>query len=152
MNPKIWGPYAWFFIHSIALNYPKNPTFKNKLDYSNFFKSLIYVLPCEKCSIGYNKNIINNPIDNNLDNTEQLFHWTVDIHNMVNRETNKKTLNYQEAYDLHMNKYNHINIDNNIDNINYYKKYNNIQTFIIIFLIIIIAVLFFKKKIINYIK
>ena len=26
MNPKIWGPHAWIFLHSITLNYPENPT------------------------------------------------------------------------------------------------------------------------------
>ena len=26
MNPEIWGPPAWMFLHSISLAYPKNPT------------------------------------------------------------------------------------------------------------------------------
>jgi hypothetical protein len=27
LNPKIWGPSGWFFIDSIVLSYPDNPTF-----------------------------------------------------------------------------------------------------------------------------
>ena len=23
LNPKIWGPHYWFFLHTIAINYPK---------------------------------------------------------------------------------------------------------------------------------
>ena len=89
MIPKIWGPKAWFLIHALALNYPKNPNFKEKQEYSNFFKSLKYVLPCLACAKHYEENIKKYPIDNYLDTTESLFNWTVDLHNMVNYQTGK---------------------------------------------------------------
>ena len=30
MEPEIWGPHAWQFLHSITLSYPDNPTFEDK--------------------------------------------------------------------------------------------------------------------------
>ena len=30
MNPKFWGPHAWIFLHSITLNYPKEPSDEDK--------------------------------------------------------------------------------------------------------------------------
>ena len=169
MNPKIWGPHGWFFIHSIALNYPNNPTFKQKQQYYDFFKTLMNVIPCEKCAYHYSENFKNYPIENFLDNTEKLFNWTVDIHNIVNQKNNKKVLSYKEAYEEHMKEYdNTTNINNlNTENIkelkNYqekllineniideYKNKNRINhifynIIIIILIILIISIICYKK-------
>ena len=34
MNPNIWGESAWLFLHTITLNYPENPTFLDKHNYT----------------------------------------------------------------------------------------------------------------------
>lgn len=166
MNPKIWGPHGWFFMHSIALNYPNNPTFKQKQDYFNFFKSLMNVIPCEKCAFHYSQNFKNYPIDKFLDNTEKLFNWTVDIHNMVNEKNGKKILSYEEAYKEHMKEYETNSKGYNKDDYNLLEeekkifqeniKYeyenknkvnNTFYNIIIMILIIIIIVLYNFKKI-----
>ena len=33
MEPNIWGPGAWTFLHSITLNYPNNPNIQTKKIY-----------------------------------------------------------------------------------------------------------------------
>ena len=38
MEPKVWGPGAWLFLHSITMNYPENPSETEKMYYKNFFK------------------------------------------------------------------------------------------------------------------
>lgn len=163
MKPKIWGPKAWFFIHAIALNYPKNPTFQQKREYSNFFKSLKYVLPCDACAKNYGINIEKYPIDNYLDTTETLFNWTVDLHNMVNYETGKPQISYIDAYNLHMEKYdvnykeNKDDIEIDIQNKKIIKEINNQNSIdimkqatfyksIIVILLIIIVLLYISKK------
>ena len=163
MKPKVWGPKAWFFIHAVALNYPKNPTFQEKREYSNFFKSLKYVLPCDACAKNYAINIDKYPIDNYLDTTEKLFNWTVDLHNMVNYETGKPQVSYLDAYNLHMEKYdenykdNKEDIEKNIENKKIIEELNNQNTIqiinqatfyksIIVVLLIIIVLLYISKK------
>ena len=37
MDPKIWGPKVWFVIHTVALNYPNNPTYQDKRNHEDFF-------------------------------------------------------------------------------------------------------------------
>ena len=37
LNPNIWGPHAWFFLESIAIGYPDNPTKEEKIKAKNFF-------------------------------------------------------------------------------------------------------------------
>ena len=39
MDPKIWGPPGWLFLHTITFNYPTNPTEEDKKYYKNFFYS-----------------------------------------------------------------------------------------------------------------
>ena len=91
-----WGPPAWYFLHAITLNYPKNPTYNDKMNYMNFFKSIGYVLPCPKCGMNYNKNIQENPIDNHLNSREDLIQWLINIHNNVNIELNKPSYYYND--------------------------------------------------------
>ena len=53
LQPQIWGPHGWKFIHYVSLGYPENPTINDKNFYKNFYYSLQDVLPCEKCRINY---------------------------------------------------------------------------------------------------
>jgi len=54
MNPEVWGPHTWIFLHSISLNYPKCPTRKDKDNMRNFIVSLKGVLPCDNCKENFN--------------------------------------------------------------------------------------------------
>ena len=103
LQPLIWGPHGWKFIHYVSLGYPENPTINDKNFYKNFYYSLQDVLPCEKCRINYKKNIMEHPIDPHLENKDSLVKWVIDIHNKVNEELNKPKLEYQEAIDLYLN-------------------------------------------------
>ena len=40
MDPTVWGPKLWFFIHTLALNFPTNPTFEEVKAYESFFDNL----------------------------------------------------------------------------------------------------------------
>ena len=40
MEPNIWGPSAWIFLHTITLQYPEKPTDDDKKKYYVFFNSL----------------------------------------------------------------------------------------------------------------
>ena len=56
MNPSIWGPKAWFFLHSVSFNYPDNPTKNDKVEYKRFFESIQYILPCDNCKEHFSDN------------------------------------------------------------------------------------------------
>ena len=30
MNPKFWGPHGWIFLHTVTMNYPKEPNNQDK--------------------------------------------------------------------------------------------------------------------------
>ena len=96
VSPKYWGREAWKFIHWVALTYPNKPTEKDKKNYLRFFESLQDVLPCPICAEHFRQNMKSHPIK--LDNNRTLFNWTVDIHNIVNKQNGKTQLTYDQAF------------------------------------------------------
>tara|TARA_B100000780_G_C20922665_1_gene367625 strand:+ start:150 stop:554 length:405 start_codon:yes stop_codon:yes gene_type:complete len=111
MNPKFWGPHAWIFLHSVTMNYPKNPTQQDKQRYREFFKSMERVLPCEKCAYHYSKHIDEFPIDPALESRDTLVRWLIQIHNEVNISLNKPEYTYEQVIEEYRYKINNINRD-----------------------------------------
>lgn len=95
MNQNIWGKCAWVFIHSIAINYPKDPTPTEKENIIAFFHSLGDILPCRHCRKHYKDNLKKVPIQ--AGSKMELLYWTIDIHNEVNKTTRKPVLSREEA-------------------------------------------------------
>ena len=91
-------------------------------------------LPCLKCRVHYAENIKNNPIDNHLNSKIDLFKWTVDIHNITNKDNNKYIYSYDEALAIYTK--------------NYYERFDNIYIIIlliiVVLLILYICIVFFK--------
>tara|TARA_Y100000590_G_scaffold456915_1_gene608427 strand:- start:232 stop:636 length:405 start_codon:yes stop_codon:yes gene_type:complete len=130
IDPNSWGPSGWNFIHYTALGYPDNPTEEDKKNYKIFYQSLQHTLPCVKCSLNYKENLKELPIDKFLGSKEDLFKWTVDIHNMVNNELGKTNLNYEQAFKKYTR------TDSNIKSI--------CIILAILFLVLIVSFLFLK--------
>jgi len=89
MQTRVWGPAGWIFLHSIAQNYPWNPTDEQKLNYYTFFKTTGNVLPCRYCRESYQK-FIEEPGTklsmNTMKSRKTLFIWLFRIHNKVNKK------------------------------------------------------------------
>ena len=96
-NPNKWGRQAWHFIHMVALSYPPEEVLTEdiKEKYYKFFESLGYTLPCPYCSLHFREKFKKNPPP--MNNREELFRWTVDMHNAVNKDNRKKEISYDEA-------------------------------------------------------
>ena len=96
LSPSVWGREAWHFIHAVAITYPVNPTKDDVREYKKFFESLGTVLPCEICANHYKEKIKDIPIK--LGSRRELFQWSVDIHNSINKEHGKKIYTYEQAF------------------------------------------------------
>jgi hypothetical protein len=114
MKPEIWGKCAWEFTHIVTLNYPDNPTRQDMFNYYTFFNSLQYVLPCEKCQINLTKHYQKFPLTSNILSSKQnLIKWWIDIHNLVNHQTNKPLMTYDDAISVMERKINNAESNNN---------------------------------------
>jgi FAD-linked sulfhydryl oxidase len=111
MNPKFWGPHAWIFLHSVTMNYPKNPTDQDKQRYREFFKSMERVLPCEKCAFHYSSHIDEFPIDPALESRDSLINWLIQIHNEVNISLHKPEYTYDQVIEEYRYKMNNLDKD-----------------------------------------
>lgn len=110
MNPEIWGPHAWMFLHTITLNYPENPSYQDKQTHRLFFESLQDVIPCPKCKQHYKQNLIDYPIQ--LNSKKELISWLINIHNQVNLKNNKRKYSYEEVNHIYNDLYNSVNYTN----------------------------------------
>ena len=36
MDPTVWGPKLWFFIHTLAFNFPETPSYEQKRAIEDF--------------------------------------------------------------------------------------------------------------------
>lgn len=101
MNTNVWGSSAWRFIHSVTLAYPEEPTREDRQKYKEFFESLCYVLPCEKCCFNYRKELQEFNLDKALESRESLSKWGVDLHNSVNRRLHKPEMSHEEVAEMY---------------------------------------------------
>lgn len=122
MEPQVWGKHGWFFLHSITMGYPENPTNTDRDKYRNFFYNIGSVLPCNKCQINYRKHMEQIPIEPALINRGKLVEWLINIHNLTNRDTGKKELSYAEVIKIYTQAYGHSRPHNTYHN---YKCKNN---------------------------
>ena len=104
MKPEIWGRHLWYSIHFIALDFPEEPSTEDVRHFKSFYENLHHVIPCYKCSINYVKHLNERPLElGDLKNAKSLFKWTVDIHNIVNKELNKNSVSFDDAWAFYNN-------------------------------------------------
>ena len=105
MNPEIWGPGAWTFLHSITLYYPNNPTNEQKMYHKQLFENLQNILPCPTCAKHYQENLKKFNLDEALESKDKLTKWLIDIHNEVNKKNNKRIYSFDEVIKIYNKKY-----------------------------------------------
>jgi hypothetical protein len=97
LRPATWGPFFWMTIHIVALGYPEEPTYTEKRAAKDFFESIAHLLPCPTCRDHYKEHLRGLPITPHLDRRSDLFKWTVNLHNAVNKSLNKPTWTEEEV-------------------------------------------------------
>ena len=144
MNPKIWGPSAWFFLHCVTLSYPSNPTAEDKMNYKNFFTYLGKVLPCYNCQENYKKHLDEIKLDDcSLKSRQSLVEWLYKIHNSVNKTTGKKTYNYEDF----INNYNKDIRNSNKSNNNFRYYMLSLSLILILLAVLFNSYLVYKQSI-----
>ena len=102
IDPSLWGPSSWKFLHYITVGYPEKPSDEIKKNTYNFFMALKYLLPCEKCRYDYANHLNKYPLlDDILSSRTKLINWLINIHNEVNMSTNKPIIDYGKALEVY---------------------------------------------------
>ena len=83
LSPIIWGPKTWFFLESMAIGYPEEPTNDEQTAAKNLLLSLKYLLPCGGCRANYSNFIENKNMDDAVRDRHTLLNFLIDVHNDV---------------------------------------------------------------------
>ena len=110
LDPKIWGPHYWFFLHTLSMTYPKNPNAVNKKKYYEFIQSLPLFIPVESISGEFSKLLDKYPVAPYLDNKESFVQWMHFIHNKINEKLEKPRISLNEFYVKYYEEYKPINV------------------------------------------
>jgi len=98
LDPKVWGPHYWFFLHTLAMTYPHHPNAVTKKKYYEFIQNLPLFLPVEKISSDFSKLIDKYPITPYLDNRDSFVRWMHFIHNKINEKLEKPQISLNEFF------------------------------------------------------
>lgn len=94
MDPRLWGAAVWATIHYVALGFPDHPQPSDQTAYAEFFRAVGRVLPCLTCTQNFERHVAQlTPLPEVLaSGRDALFAWTVDLHNLVNRDSGRPSL------------------------------------------------------------
>jgi hypothetical protein len=105
LDPKVWGPHYWFFLHTVAMTYPHHPNTVTKKKYYEFIQNLPLFIPVEQISGEFSKIIDKYPIAPYLDNRDSFVRWVHFIHNKINEKLEKPTITLNEFFVKYYDQY-----------------------------------------------
>ncbi|KAG5674963.1 hypothetical protein PVAND_004907 [Polypedilum vanderplanki] len=81
------GNSTWSLLHTIAANFPEQPTQQQQSDIKTFISSLSRLYPCEYCAKDFRNELKESPPETK--DQEQLSQWLCRMHNKVNVKIGK---------------------------------------------------------------
>lgn len=105
LDPKIWGPHYWFFLHTLAMTYPHHPNSVTKKKYYEFVQNLPLFIPVDEISKEFEKLIDVYPITPYLDNRDSFVRWMHFIHNKINEKIEKPQISLNDFFVSYYNEY-----------------------------------------------
>jgi hypothetical protein len=105
LDPEVWGPHFWFFIDTLALNYPNNPNDVTKKKYYEFIQNLPLFIPVEEIANDFDKLLKLYPVSSYLDSKKMFVKWVHFIHNKINEKIEKPRISLNDFYTNYYDKY-----------------------------------------------
>jgi hypothetical protein len=105
LNPEIWGPHYWFFLHTITLNYPHYPNDITKKKYYEFISNLPLFIPVESISSDFSKLLDEYPVSSYLDSRDSFVRWMHFIHNKINEKMELPKIPIHVFYSTYYDKF-----------------------------------------------
>ena len=98
LDPKVWGPHYWFFLHTLAMTYPHHPNSVTKKKYYEFIQNLPLFIPVEEISGEVSKLIDKYPVVPYLDDRDSFVRWMHFIHNKINEKLEKPQISLNDFF------------------------------------------------------
>ena len=97
-----WGHSLWKFIHAICIIDKETPqnNAKESRKVIKILKSIKNIIPCEECKQEWKKHI-HTLYTLDIYKPMELFHWSWQFHNKINKKINKPIITYDDALRIH---------------------------------------------------
>lgn len=141
LEPKVWGPFYWFVLHTIALTYPINPNETTKKKYYDFIQNLPLFLPIPEIGNNFSKLLDDYPVTPYLDSRPSFIKWMHFIHNKINVSLDMPEMTMDEAMIAYYEHYKPKEVKNEEQ-----RKRREKYVFLGIVLLILIAVIYLYNK------
>lgn len=96
-DSHIWGPPFWFFLHTIAMNYPDRANDVTRRKYYDLVQNMPIFIPNVEMGNRFSRLLDQYPVTPYLDKRESFIRWTVFIHNKVNIIIGKPEMTLEDA-------------------------------------------------------
>ena len=110
LDPTIWGPKYWFFLHTIAITYPHRPNDVTKRKYYELVQNMPLFIPVETMGNEFSKLIELYPVTAYLDSRDSFIRWMHFIHNKINEKLEKPKISINDFYVKYYEEYKPKNI------------------------------------------
>ncbi|KAH7283660.1 hypothetical protein KP509_34G018400 [Ceratopteris richardii] len=94
-SKEMLGRATWIFLHTLAAQFPQNPTRQQRRDVKELMAILSRLYPCKECADHFKEVLKANPVE--ADSGAELAQWMCRVHNIVNRSLGKPTFPCQRV-------------------------------------------------------
>ena len=95
-----WGKSGWCFLHAVAHTRPHELTEEEASNFEDFLRLFCLHLPCPLCSSHCQNYLKQNFDSTTMRGREEIVSFLNDLHNDVNKRTNKRTYTLREHYEF----------------------------------------------------
>jgi hypothetical protein len=104
-DSSVWGPHYWFFLHTIAESYPKNPNEVTKRKYYDLIQNMPLFIPIVEMGNKFSELLDRYPVTPYLDNRDSFVRWVHFIHNKFNVLLGKPEISLAKSLDKYRAEY-----------------------------------------------
>jgi len=141
LDPTIWGPHYWFFLHTIAMTYPHYPNAITKKKYFEFVQNLPLFIPIEQISTDFSILLDKYPVVSYLDNRESFVRWMHFIHNKINQKLEKPQINLNEFYIKYYEEY-----KTKDEKLSYFYKVRSKLVYLVLLIFMLVSIYYLYDK------
>jgi hypothetical protein len=96
MDPEVWGPTYWRFLHTVAAHYPVKPTTTEKKIHYRLIHNFHEFIPHRIIAADFRHLLEKNPVTPYLDSQADFVRWVNHMHNLVNTKLDKPTVSLKD--------------------------------------------------------
>jgi hypothetical protein len=141
LDPKVWGPHYWFFLHTVAMCYPHRPNTITKKKYYEFIHNIPMFIPIENMASYFSQLLDQYPVSPYLDSRDAFIRWMHFIHNKINQRIEKPSISLSKFYEHYYEQYK----PNDLKMREYYRTKSKIIYFVLV-VVFIAAIYYFYDK------